>query len=303
MAGYRVFKAFESIPEIMGLSLQRKGEKWEGPYYINGERHPYRSEKLKVTKWKDDIWVFEEGGEGMSLTTWLQRYGGAADYWAAVEIIEGKQMPVIWHGSVRKKTEETQYILPEVLRGARAYDLRGCSLYRWMSGLFGEEAVKAAWEAYNVTTDSKGNCVYWYTDQEGRILFDKRILYKEDGHRDKSFFPGRKYRVGDGYSGKCYFGAHLVKSAGDTVYVVESEKSALLFYLRYGKICLATGGKNNLREVSPEMMLLPDLDARAEWEEKGNIVRWWEWMGDEQAALGDHADIGDLIEYQLTHRI
>lgn len=298
MANYRIYKVFESIPEIMGLQLERHGEKWDGPYYINGDRHPYRTDKLNVVKWKGDIWVFEQGGEGMSLPTWLQRYGGAADYWDAVKIIEGNHRPFVWSGSVRHKEVAVRYVAPEALRGAKGYDLKGCALFRWMCGLFPEAEVREAWERYNVTTDSHGNCVYWYVDRAGRILFDKRILYKEDGHRDKNFFPGRQYRVGDGYTAKCYFGANTLTGDEEHIFICESEKSALLFYLMYKKPCLATGGKGNLREIDEKMLLLPDKDAIEEWSGKGEVCPWWQRWGIPFEEIPRTADIGDMVEYE-----
>ena len=88
---------------------------------------------------------------------------------------------------------KVQYVDPEVMRAAKGYDLEGCNLFRWMCGMFPEDRVRETWEKYNVTTDSHGNACFWYVDQYGKILFDKRIFYREDGHRDKSFFPGRLF--------------------------------------------------------------------------------------------------------------
>ena len=281
----------------MGLELVRRGTKWEGGYYINGDKHMYRRDKLKVTKWKNSIWVFEEGGEGMSLTTWLQRYGGASDYWAAVEIIEGKQKPFIWDGHAARTAEKVKYVGADVLEGARQYDLSKCNLFRWMCTLFPEDKVRDVWNRYNVTTDSHGNAVFWYVDQNGRILFDKRIAYRSDGHRDKSFFPARKYRVADGYSEKCYFGSNTIGGNGK-IFVVESEKTCLLVALMYERQCVATGGKGNLRDVDSRMLLLPDMDARTEWEERGSVWPWWEKWGVPIESISDHADIGDMIEWR-----
>lgn len=298
MENYRVHKAFESIPSIMGLELVRRGTKWEGGYYINGDKHMFRRDKLKVAKWKNSIWVFEEGGDAMSLTTWLQRYGGASDYWAAVDIIEGRQKPFIWDGHRQREAEKVRYVGKDVLDGAKQYDLNKCSLFRWMCRLFPEERVREVWDRYNVTTDSHGNAVFWYVDQSERILYDKRILYKEDGHRDKTFFPGRQYRVADGYTQKCYFGA-CIPDDGKKAFICESEKSALLASLYYnGRRFLATGGKGNLREIGKNEMLVPDMDARMEWEERGEVWRWWEKWGLPIERIPDHADIGDMIEWK-----
>jgi hypothetical protein len=148
---------------------------------------------------------------------------------------------------------------------------------------------------YNVTTDSQQNAVFWYADSEGRIAFDKRIAYKEDGHRDKNHFPPREYRTADGFTARPYFGAHLVKE-GDEVRICEAEKSALLGALAYGGTWLACGGKNNLKDVA-NAKLYPDYDAREEWERKGSVVEWWQGWHE----CGATSDIGDLIEWQIRH--
>ena len=302
MVRYRIHRVFENIPEIIGLELTRRGQQWEGPYYLNGDRHPYRRDKMKVFIGKDAIWIAEEGGECISITTWLQRYGGCSDYWDAIKMLEGRNMPIKWDGIVRNKVLEVKYVGRDVLEAARRYDLRKNNLFKWMCGLFPEERVREAWNLYNVTTDSHGNAVFWYVDQSGKILYDKRILYKPDGHRDKSFSPGRQFRVADGYSGRCYFGAN-VEREGRKCFIVESEKSAILGYLYYGRVFLATGGKSNLRDVEPDMMLCPDLDARIEWDEKGEVWPWWEKWGIPIDQIPDHADIGDMIEFKQKQKI
>lgn len=302
MAGYRVVRAFERIPEITGLELTRHGNKWQGGYYLNGDTHPFRRDKLKVVMWKNGIWLFEEGGEGMSLENWLQQRGIARDYRDALKIIEGESVGFKWDGKVREKHKSGLYVTPDVLMGAKQYDLQKCSLFRWMCKMFPEEKVRRVWDMYNVTTDSHGNAVFWMVDQNGKILYDKRILYREDGHRDKNFFPGRQYRVGDGYTNRCYFGACLPDD-GRKAFIVESEKSALLAALYYeGRRFLATGGKGNLREVEPNMMLVPDMDARIEWAEKGDVWPWWEKWGIPIEQIPEKADIGDMIEWKMMRK-
>ena len=302
MAGYRVARAFERIPEITGLELTRHGNKWQGGYYLNGDTHPFRRDKLKVVMWKNGIWLFEEGGDGMSLENWLQQRGIAREYRDALKIIEGESVGFKWDGKVREKQKSGLYVTPDVMMGAKQYDLKKCSLFRWMCKMFPEEKVRRVWDMYNVTTDSHGNAVFWMVDQNGKILCDKRILYREDGHRDKNFFPGRQYRVGDGYTNRCYFGACLPDD-GRKAFIVESEKSAILAALYYeGRRFLATGGKGNLREVEPNMMLVPDMDARIEWAEKGDIWPWWEKWGLPIEQIPEKADIGDMIEYKMMRK-
>ena len=299
---YDPLTALRNAGKLMRMELNPSGQnRLCGPYYLNGERHPYRKDKLKIFIGRGSVWVNEEGGRCISLPQWLIEFGGAADFKEAVKMINGESQSIVWDRGTREKFRaETLYVEKAALIGAKQYPLESCPLFRWMCGLFPEESVRKAWDLYNVTTDSHGNAVYWYVDQNGNVLYDKKIAYKEDGHRDKGFFPGRQYRVADGYNGRCYFGA-CVAYDGRKAFVVESEKSALLAYLYYGRRFLACGGKGNLREVEGNMVLVPDMDARREWEEKGDVWPWWEKWGLPIEEIPDHADIGDMIEYRIKN--
>lgn len=291
-----IYAIKQRIPEIMGLNLVWKNNAWQGGYYINGERHPYRKDKLKVRVWDSKkgkvFFIHEEGGESMSLQTWLQRYGGASCYREAMEILEGNCTP---------KRELLEYIRPkegmyvseEVYEEYRQYPLEGCNLYTWMCRLFGEQQVKEIWGRYGVTTDYHGNAVFWVRDVDGNICHDKRIKYQQNGKRDKSFGAMRKFKVGDGYSNKAYFGSHLIED-GKPINVTESEKSCLLGALYYGGIWISCGGKGNLRDVDENMILYSDLDAVDEWSQKGGTLAEW-WLDEDCEGLGENADIGDLI--------
>lgn len=295
---YDPVATMQNVPRLLGMELTAKGHQLEGGYYLNGDRHAYRNDKLKVFIGNGSIWISEEGGRCISLPQWLIEFGGASDFKEALRMIKGQPQAIEWNREFRERAaERVQYVSPDVLDAARQYSLEKCPLFRWMCRMFPEERVRDAWNLYNITTDSHCNAVYWYVNQEGKILYDKRIAYKEDGHRNKEFFPGRQYRVADGYSGKCYFGAS-VPDDGKKAFIVESEKSAVMGYLFYGRRFLATGGKANLREVDRRMLLLPDMDARKEWEERGEVWPWWErWPAGE--VIPDHADVGDLIERRL----
>lgn len=295
---YDPVSVMQSVPKMLGMELTWHGKGWQGPYYLNGDRHAYRRDKLKIFINRGSIWVYEEGDRCISLPQWLIEYGGAADFKEALSIIKGQPRAIEWNREFRERiAPKVQYVSKDVLEGAKQYPLENCSLFRWMCGMFQEERVREVWNEYNVTTDSHGNAVFWYVDQQGRILYDKRIAYKEDGHRDKSFFPGRQFRVADGYTGRAYFGACLPED-GKKVFICESEKSCLLGRLYWNRRFVATGGKGNLREIGPDVLLCPDMDARLEWEEKGPIWEWWQkWPKGE--SVPDHADIGDLIERKL----
>ena len=299
---YDVAAALRNAPKLLGMELSDGGRgKLQGGYYLDGEPHAFRRDKLKVFTSRGAVWVAEEGGRCISLPQWLLEFGGAADYRDALRMIRGEGQALHWNGEIRQRAaEKVKYVDPAALRGAREYDLAKCPLFRWMCGLFAEAKVREAWEKYNVTTDSEGAAVFWYVDQQGRILHDKRMFYGEDGHRDKSRAPGRKYKVGDGYSGRCFFGACMPEQAGKT-FVAESEKSVLLCYLYYGRRFLATGGKSALQRVEDNMLLLPDYDnAKEEWAQKGDIWPWWESWGIDE--VPPKSDIGDMIEWRLTRK-
>ena len=295
----------QHIPEIMNMNLVWRKGAWEGRYYLSGERHPYKKDKLKIKFWRNEkgcsIWLHEQGGDSMSLQNWLQRYGGAADWKEAMDMMRGNSRPdpkllnLIRTGS---DTHEVKYIAKSDYKACSLFDLRRCPLFVWMAGIFGEEQVRDVWAKYHVTTDGEGLAVFWYTNSDGKICYDKRIKYKYDGHRDKTFGGTRKYLTKDGYMERPMFGAHLVYSGNDDsdkeVCVVESEKSALILSLTFpDKTFLATGGKNNLRDVDDCMLLYPDMDAIELWSSipHARIVEWWK----DEDVRSDHDDYADVV--------
>lgn len=293
---YNVLRAFEQVPSIMGLDLTRKrNDMWWGGYYLTGEQHSYRRDKMKVAIYNGDIWVHEEGGVSQSLATWLVNNGRAADYREAYRILDCKGKPLDVQRFFEKRKVVASYVQRSVVDAMGQLDLRKCPLFRWMCTLFPEDRVREVWEMYNVTTDSKHLAVFWYADSEGRIAFDKRVAYKEDGHRDKSFGGTREYRIADGFTARPYFGAHLVKE-GDEVRICEAEKTALLYTLATSKVMLATGGKGNLKDVA-NAKLYPDRDAYEEWSAKGVCEPWFEGWHE----CGATSDIGDLIEWKVKN--
>lgn len=292
---YIADRVFEDMPRLTGLPLVRHGKQWWGACRMSGENHP-RKDKLKVYIWNGRVYLHEEGGDTLGVDRWLIQYGGANDknVW---RILRGDGS--YWTPPVRKEAAEEEpeikYVGKEALEALGKFPLERCPLFRWMSGLFGEEKVREAWKRYHVTTDTYGKAVFWYVDKEGRILHDKRLSYGEDGHRLKERAPGRKFKVDDGFSGRCLFGED---SAGDgaCVYVVESEKSALLGYLYWGKPFVATGGKSNIRLVKGrDCILCPDMDARQKWNEYGEVWRWWDLWCKSEEEIPRTADIGDMV--------
>ncbi len=295
-------RVFTRIPEIMGLELTFKKSWWEGACYINGEPHKQR-DKLKVKLQKGTVYIYEQGGEALTLPNWLVKYGGCADYKAAFDVIRGGDKPVITPVARTRKTTPTLYIPRSDYEAMREFDLHTCPLFRWMCGIFGEERVREVWERYHTCTDSKGRAVFFYADTKGRICHDKRIYYYDNGKRIRKYGCGREYKVGDGYSGRALFGEHLIKDA-EVVNIVESEKSALLATAMWSDnkgVWVATGGKGNLKSLLSDIhgkhiRLFPDADAVAEWRETGyEVVDWFRCMPN----LSDHDDIGDFVVYKV----
>lgn len=287
----------DNIPTIMGLELKRTRNGWQGGYYLNREKHPYRRDKLKVWVWNYNIWVKEEGAPGISLQTWLCTYGGAADYKEAYRIMRGNAIPLPYVASERGRVEG-KYVPEEVFAEYCQYDLGRCNLFTWMCRLFGQQRVMEAWARYYVTSTESGETCFWYVNNEGKICHDKRVRYLWNGRRDKSYGGSRKFKTADGFNQRCMFGAHLVESDDEIVNIVEAEKTAIACSIVYGGIWLATGGKSALKDTDDRTRLYPDLDAVNEWREKGHVVEWWENCGLE---LDSHADILDMIEIKLRN--
>lgn len=298
-----LYAVMQRIPSILCMDLEWRNNAWNGRYYITGERHPYKKDKLKIKFWKSDkgcsIWIHEQGGESMSLQNWLQKYGGASDWKEAMDIIKGNSHPdpkmlnLIRTGI---ETHDVRYIDKNEYNACSLFDFMRCPLFVWMAGIFGEEHVKDVWSMYHVTTDGDGLAVFWYTNADGKICYDKRMRYKYDGHRDKSFGGTRKFVTAKGYTERPLFGEHLIES-GKEICVVESEKTALICSLRYPEnIWVGTGGKNNLRRIEDNMVLYPDIDAIDYWRSKCTNIEEW-WVGDSN--VGEHDDFADRIIREL----
>lgn len=302
MCGFDSYAVFEHLPEITGMELVRRYGKWIGPYYLNGERHPVRHDKLAFTLYNGTIVVHEQGGASMSLLRWMVEYGGSKDRADALLSLRlARRLPLVTDVRCGDESASGLVLDEGVYESSSRYGLDMCPLFRWMSRVFGRAQAESAFRRYRVTTDGSGLAVFWYTDLHGRLLHDKRVRYADDGHRDRTFGGTRRYRTSDGYTSRCYFGEHLLKGVSRcTVSVVESEKTAMVVWLRTGRLCVATGGKTQLRREEPwgdgvRRVLLPDLDARDEWSKRGEVEEWWKEWDD----APEHADIGDYIVKQI----
>lgn len=307
-----LYGVMQHIPDILGLNLTLHGSAWQGGYYIDGTKH-HKKDKLKVKLYrsngKRNIYVYEQGGESLSITDWLQKYGGARDWKHAMDILRGNSTPsaALVHINTRQSSAPLRFVPQEEWLAESKYEYERSPLFVWMCGLYPEVDVRKVWQRYGVTVTPNGDVTFWYIDKDRNICHDKRIRYHYDGHRDKDFGCRRKFKVGDGYGHRCVFGAHLISGEGGSCVsgikpcVVESEKTCLICALEYpDKTFVAVGGKNNIALVfGRECVLYPDMDAIKDWEITGHTIAEW-WHGHDMGATDD---VGDLVVKGKRKRI
>lgn len=287
----------QRIPEILGMELVLKNDVWEGRYYLNGERHAYKKDKLKVKFWSSNgrtyIVLYEQGGMSMSLERWLQTYGGCPDWRTARDVMRGCRPCSLEIVESSRYYKETRYVSSEEYDEYRQYELERCPLYTSFCRWFGEHTARSVWNKYGVTADHFGNCVYWYIDADGNICYDKVIQYGYDGRRSKTFGGTRRFTTAKGYTSRPLFGANLIQESGE-IWCVEGEKSALVCSCVWPeKTFVASGGKNNLRDLDERFVLLPDIDAVEDWQQKAGNARLHEWWIGHN--VGEKDDIADLV--------
>ena len=119
------------------------------------------------------------------------------------------------------------------------------NLVKWLVSLVGEAKTYAACQRYNVGTAKDGATVFWYVDRAGDARTAKSVQYQPNGKRVKDSGAVYHYTSEQGYR-LCLFGEHLATD-GQTVCLVESEKTALVCSVMYPDFCwIATGGANML---------------------------------------------------------
>jgi hypothetical protein len=296
-------RVFEILPHIMHLPLVRHRDEWWGACYINGAKHA-RQDKLVAKIYKGRILILEQGGDVLTIESWLMQYGGAANYPMALDILNGECDSHIlqrYEPMITNNVAGGKYI-PQIEwdRAKTAVSVNHCNLFKWLCKYYDEKDVMEVMNRYQVTVDDKFNTVFWYINKDNKICKDKVIKYSNDGHRDKQFGATSNYRTKDGYSNRCYFGEVLIGLQED-VYIVESEKTALICALEFPhSTWIATGGASCLMDIKPTWKLYPDFDkAGKSWEQKypENCIKWYEG---EDVEVGN--DIGDIIISKKTRK-
>lgn len=294
-------KIFSILPEILALPLIRRGKRWCLPTYID-LRASNRKDKLVFYLNKgESITVTEQGGDSMSLFRWLELYSDCKDAKDVYDKLDGDnkiRVDISKYINEGSDEEEVKYVSEKnVSRLMRDEGRVGCSrtdnnLYNYLCTVFPQSSVDKAFDSYRVGTIGN-TCIFWKTKRDGRVCNDNRIMYCENGRRDKERNAYRVFKTGEGFTSKGYFGWHLVSLSGSRdVCVVESEKSALIASIVFpDKTWIACAGMNQLHYIGKKWKLYPDyaVEAIGLWKVKGSIVEWW----DDECQRND--DMADMV--------
>lgn len=304
-------KIFEVLDTFTGLPIKRKGDRWYGACYYDGAVSN-RFDKLTCRLLSDGIQMLEQGNNGISIWSWLLRYGGCNDTKEAFQ----KLMNVSNCNIVvppPKPKPPIRYVYNHIMHGEKgSIGVTQDDLFSYLASIFGIRRVITAYNRLNVTPlllknedfENRIATNFWYVDKQNRILHDKIVLYQPGiGKRDRNFGGARRFKQEKGFYGSCYFGEHLLNEQFSKVYVVESEKTALISTLFSPKnLFLATGGKNCILHSEPDWVFLSDIDSWEYWDSKlpGQCPKWWlsypEWP------YGPKDDFGDYIIWLKTNK-
>lgn len=156
-------------------------------------------------------------------------------------------------------------------------------LFNFLVRKFGNMRVDLTFHNYKIGTDDFGSTIFWQIDEDGHIRAGKRIQYFSDGHRNKARgaswlhwsngFDESKHTLN-----QCLFGQHLLNDRYSDIFIVESEKTALICDICKRKdfaLFLATGGMQNIGlvaklKIAPHQKIwyLPDNDGNKIWQGK-----------------------------------
>ena len=164
------------------------------------------------------------------------------------------------------------------------FDCKTNALFKYLTTIFDEKAVRRVFNIYGVGTTADGACAFFQFDNDRGIRTGKVIHYKPDGHRDKDkqiYWVHNKITSRYFVLEQCLYGESLIRK-DNPIGIVESEKTAIIAKLHYPKmIWLATGGKQNFNLIGKSVRLLsghkvvlfPDLQATDDWSNKANELK------------------------------
>jgi len=172
-----------------------------------------------------------------------------------------------------KVVKEVNLIEEEIFANTLFVDEEN-TLYKFLKGVLPEKNFKEAAANYMLGFQD-GMIIFWQIDSKGDIRTGKKMMYHENGKRDKDhlYLMHNEIYDGDFTVKECFFGEHLINQfPNKTIQIVESEKSAIICSSVWPEfIWLSTGGKNKWLEGSWDVLedksitLVPDEDAILEW--------------------------------------
>jgi hypothetical protein len=158
------------------------------------------------------------------------------------------------------------------------------ALYGFLCSKFGVDKVNQTFDRYKIGTTDWGDTIFWQVNQSGRIVAGKKIQYFTNGKRNKArganwLHNQNGFDLATQELTQTLFGSHLIDSATEKIYVVESEKTALICDMvkrDQNTLFLATGGMQNLGLIAriktdAPIFCIPDSDSNKIWEDK--IIR------------------------------
>lgn len=157
--------------------------------------------------------------------------------------------------------------------------------FQYCKEKFGKISTEMVFNRYNVGKSSVfwNASTFWFVDVEDKVRGGLSIIYKADGHRDRSYMPKWEHDKGYNYV-SCMFGEHLVaKYPNRTIAIVEAPKSAVLGALFYPeKIWVGTNGLTTLQEYKMpfikgrDVILYPDVEPSEYPPQSKYLERFWE---------------------------
>lgn len=156
------------------------------------------------------------------------------------------------------------------------------TLFNFLCSKFDKRKVTATFEKYKVGTSNYGDMIFWQIDEYGKIRAGKKIQYFSNGKRNKARGASwMHWQNGFNESthelNQALFGNHLINDSFENIFVVESEKTALICDIckKENVLFLACGGLQNLGlieklKIKPhqKIWLIPDNDGNQIWQDK-----------------------------------
>jgi predicted RNA-binding Zn-ribbon protein involved in translation (DUF1610 family) len=154
-------------------------------------------------------------------------------------------------------------------------------LFKFLCSKFDKYLVYDTFCKYQIGTSDWGDTIFWQVNQSGRIVAGKKIQYFSDGHRNKARGASWLHNS-NGFDlvrhelTQTLFGAHLINSSTSKIFVVESEKTAILCDIvkkDENTLFVACGGMQNLGliakiKTNAEIICIPDTDSNQIWADK-----------------------------------